>query len=201
MVPSKCTKYNVSLQGCKPFITKTNNLSQFCTVSRTFGPMSSLCFRLYPRRGQESWPRDSGDLQGPARQLEHCVQTKEDQDRLWLSERAHSPSQLSPRELNLSNRLAPPRSIGSLLGTAGPNQRCQLLPKLYLISAGAGAGRLSKSMSSRRPAMSTSPMIGRKKRSPSRLCGMDLREEAVRRTWARRPWPAGHQGSRTSNSA
>lgn len=49
--------------------------------------------------------------------------------------------------------------------------------------------------------MSMSPMIGRKKRSPSRLGEMDLRVEAVRRTRAKRPWPAEQQGSRTSHSA
>lgn len=49
--------------------------------------------------------------------------------------------------------------------------------------------------------MSVSPTIGRKKRSPSRLGGMDLRVEAVRRTRAKRPWPAGHQVSRALHRA
>lgn len=168
--------------------------------------MSSLSFHLHFRRGQESWPRVSGGLQGLARQLEHCVQTKEDQDRVWLSERPYSPSGWARVSFLLGSRVLSNRldffgSIGSLLRTAGPNQHCQLLPRLHLVSVWVGAGRLSKSMSSRRQAMSTSPMIGRKKRSPSRLGGMDLRVEAVRRTWAKRPWPAGHQGSRTSHSA
>lgn len=155
--------------------------------------MSSLSVHSHPNKGQESWPRGCGDHQEPSRQLEHCVQTKEVQCGVWLSEGLFLRSQV------LSIQPCP---LWEHWVTSGDGQAESALPaSAHLISAWAAAGHLSKSMSPRRPAMSTSPMIGRKKRSPSRLVGMDLRVEAVRRTRARRPWAAGHQGSRTSHSA
>lgn len=125
---------------------------------------------------------------------------------MWLSEGPCSPPGWARPACSGGARCCLYRSvrsgsIGLPVRTARPNQCCQPLPSLHPISAWAGAGRLSKSMSSRRPAMSRSPTIGRKKRSPSKLDGMDVRVEAVRKTRAKRPWLAGYQGSSTSHSA
>ena len=177
-------------RGVTPFITKTNNLSQFCAKSVELLAQRAAETYTLPQEGTGGLAQRFWNQQGLARQLEHCVQTEEGQGGVWLSE---GP----PGWAGASCSGEASGSTGSPRGQPGRISAASLHPG----PAWAGADQLSRSMSSRRSAMSTSPMTGRRKRSPSRLGGMDLRVEAMRRTRARRLWPAGHQGSRTSHSA
>ena len=177
-------------KGVTPFIKKPNNLRQFYTKSVELLAQRAVETSTLPQEGTGVLAQRLWNHQGLASQLEHCVQTEEGQGGVWLSE---GP----PRCAGASCSGETSGSTGSPRGQPGRISAASLHP----VPAWAGAGQLSKSISSRRSAMSTSPMTGRRKRSPSRLGGMDLRVEAVRRTRARRLWPAGHQGSRTSHSA
>ena len=66
-------------RGVTPFITKTNNLSQFCAKSVELLAQRAAETYTLPQEGTGGLAQRFWNQQGLARQLEHCVQTEEGQ--------------------------------------------------------------------------------------------------------------------------